>query len=134
MEFTRFVALAAWLFEASGVAVMVLGMGLAAVLTLVRGRGRPVREVYRSLRNLLGSAILLGLELLVAADIIRTVTEDPTLRQVLVLGLIVLIRTFLSFTLEVELEGRLPWRQGKRSRRGPPPVEEEEGGAEPPPR
>ncbi|MCY1015779.1 DUF1622 domain-containing protein [Pyxidicoccus sp. MSG2] len=132
MEFTRFVALAAWLFEALGVSVMVLGVVLAAVVTLVRDRGRSIRERYRLLRTLIGSPILLGLELLVAADIIRTVTESPTLGQVFVLGLIVLIRTFLSFTLEVELEGRWPWQQGPRSRRGTPPVEEEEGGSEPP--
>ncbi|WP_226581392.1 DUF1622 domain-containing protein [Acuticoccus sediminis] len=58
----------------------------------------------------LGRAILLGLELLVAADIIGTVLIEPTLTNLMVLGIIVLIRTFLSFALQIELEGRLPWR------------------------
>ena len=66
--------------------------------------------IYRSFRNRLGRAIILGLELLVAADILRTISTEPTLRQVLVLGVIVLIRTFLSFSLEIELERRWPWQ------------------------
>ena len=69
--------------------------------------------VYRSFRNRLGRAIILGLELLVAADILRTISSQPTLQQVVVLGIVVLIRTFLSFSLEIELEGRWPW-QGSR--------------------
>ena len=66
--------------------------------------------VYRSFRNRLGRAIILGLELLVAADILRTISTEPTLEQVVVLGLIVLIRTFLSFSLDIELERRWPWQ------------------------
>jgi uncharacterized membrane protein len=62
-------------------------------------------------RRMLGRAILTGLELLVAADIIRTVAIDPTLESVAVLGVIVLIRTFLSFSLEVEIDGRWPWQK-----------------------
>ena len=62
-------------------------------------------------RRMLGRAILTGLELLVAADIIRTVAIDPTLESVAILGLIVIIRTFLSFSLEVEIYGRLPWQK-----------------------
>lgn len=68
-------------------------------------------DPYRWLRDYLGACILLGLELLVAADIVRTVSDRPTLRGVAVLGLIVLIRTFLSFTLEVELRGVCPWQK-----------------------
>jgi uncharacterized membrane protein len=68
---------------------------------------------YRQLRLDLGRGILLGLEFLVAADIIRTVAVTPTLEGVLILGLIVLIRTFLSMALEVELEGRWPWQAKK---------------------
>lgn len=109
MEFTALISLAAHLMEAAGVASMVLGAVLAAVLLAVR-RGLQPGEAYRRFRLNLGRAILLGLEFLVAADIIRTVSEEPTLRGVLVLGLIVLIRTFLSFTLTVELEGRWPWQ------------------------
>lgn len=62
----------------------------------------------------MGRSILLGLEFLVAADIINTVAVDPTLESLVVLGGIVLIRTFLSFALEVEIEGRLPWRRNSR--------------------
>jgi uncharacterized membrane protein len=70
-------------------------------------------DPYRRLRQDIGRGILLGLEFLVAADIIRTVAVEPTLDGVLVLGLIVLIRTFLSMALQVELEGRLPWRPAR---------------------
>lgn len=66
---------------------------------------------YRTFRHDLGKAILLGLELLVAGDIIQTVTVEPTMDQVLTLGLIVLIRTFLSLSIQVELEGRWPWQK-----------------------
>jgi uncharacterized membrane protein len=109
MEVDSLIALSAHLMEWAGVASMVLGTLLAAVLLAAR-RGLQPGEAYRRFRLNLGRAILLGLEFLVAADIIRTVSEQPTLRGVLVLGLIVLIRTFLSFTLTVELEGRWPWQ------------------------
>ncbi|NYI96980.1 DUF1622 domain-containing protein [Streptomonospora nanhaiensis] len=75
--------------------------------------GSPSPTAYRPYRQGLGRAILLGLELLVAADIIRTVAVAPTFRSVGVLAGIVLIRTFLSFSLEVELEGRWPWQSRK---------------------
>jgi uncharacterized membrane protein len=67
-------------------------------------------DVYRRYRRQLGRSILLGLELLVAADIIRTVAVTPTVRSVLVLAAIVLIRTLLSFSLELEITGRWPWQ------------------------
>ena len=70
---------------------------------------------YIQLRQTLGKSILLGLEILIAADIMATVVTDPTMRSVTVLGLIVLIRTFLSLSLQVELEGRFPW-QGKNKK------------------
>ena len=66
---------------------------------------------YIKLRQSLGKSILLGLEILIAADIMETVVTDPTLRSVGILGLIVLIRTFLSMSLQVELEGRFPWQK-----------------------
>ena len=65
------------------------------------------------LRQYIGAVIILGLELLIASDILRTLTEAPHLEPVLILGLIVFIRTFLSFTLEAELEGRWPWARGE---------------------
>ncbi len=103
--------------EAAGIAVIVLGAVAAAVISasrLWRGRGG---EAYHALRTNLARSILLGLELLVAADIIGTVAVEPTLQNLSVLGLIVLIRTFLSVSLEVEIEGRWPWQQ-KRDDKG----------------
>ena len=73
---------------------------------------------YKFLRQELGKAILLGLEILVAGDIIGTVVTEPTMGRVLVLAVIVLIRTFLSLSLEVELEGRFPWQQSSVKSRG----------------
>jgi uncharacterized membrane protein len=76
----------------------------------VRRSGWSV-EAYRVLRQVFGGTLLLGLEVLVAADLIRTVAVAPTLQNVYVLGLIVVIRTFLSFSLETEIEGVAPWRR-----------------------
>ena len=67
-------------------------------------------------RQDVGRAILLGLEILIIADIVQTITIDPTLESALTLGIIVLVRTFLSFSLEIELNGTLPWRGGARPR------------------
>jgi len=90
-----------------GVAALVLGILLATAMTL-RGP-ESGGDAYRLYRQRLGRAILLGLELLVAADIIRTVAVTPTFESAGVLAIIVVIRTFLSFSLEVELEGHWPW-------------------------
>lgn len=95
--------------DAAGVLVIVAGL-LFAVLRFILS-GRAVPQPYRRLRQDLGKGILLGLEFLVAADIIRTVAVAPTLDKVLVLALIVLVRTFLSIALQVELEGRWPWQR-----------------------
>lgn len=95
--------------DAVGVLVIVLGLVIASVRFAAAKSAVSVR--YRLLRQDMGRGILLGLEFLVAADIIRTVAAEPTLQNVLVLGLIVLIRTFLSMALQVELEGRWPWRR-----------------------
>jgi uncharacterized membrane protein len=91
--------------EFSGVLVILLG-ALWAVMKAARDVSK-----YESFRMNLGRSILLGLELLVAGDIINTVGVEPTMNSVLVLGVVVLIRTFLSFSLSIELEGRLPWRK-----------------------
>lgn len=98
-----------WIIDGTGVAIIVLGL-LYAIGRFVL---RPSRQVdpYRQFREDIGRGILLGLEFLVAADIIRTVAVSPTLDNVLVLGLVVLIRTFLSMALQVELEGRWPWQR-----------------------
>ena len=108
-------------FELAGVAVLVIGTILSFawyLVTLIRIRGGPV--AYRRLRLYLGRSIVLGLELLVAADIINSVAINPTFASVGVLGLIVLVRTFLSWALEVEINGEWPW-QRLRFHRGEPP-------------
>ncbi len=94
--------------DGAGVLAIVAGLVLATARYVAVG----LRQAggYRQFRQDLGRGILLGLEFLVAADIIRTVAVTPTLQGVLILGVIVLIRTFLSMALQVELEGRLPWQ------------------------
>ena len=92
-----------------GVLIMVLGATIAS-LRFLRSKGAGFEAAYRGYRQDLGRGILLGLEFLVAGDIIRTVAVAPTLENVAVLGLIVVIRTFLSMSLQLELEGRLPWQ------------------------
>jgi uncharacterized membrane protein len=105
----RIVDLTALLFEAGGTFAMAAGVVVAIGLA-VKDRAGGGRAVLRAFRYRLGRAIIVGLELLVAADILRTISTEATLQQVLVLAVIVLIRTFLSFSLEVELEGRWPWQ------------------------
>jgi uncharacterized membrane protein len=95
--------------DGAGVLVIILGLFVATSRYAVLGFRES--DGYRRFRQDLGRGILLGLEFLVAADIIRTVAVVPTLQGVLILGLIVLIRTFLSMALEVELEGRWPWQR-----------------------
>jgi uncharacterized membrane protein len=99
-------------FEAFGVAVLVGGLAWSLTLAArVWRRSGDGRSGYEALRESFGGVLLLGLEILVAADLIRTVAVAPTLENVAVLGLIVLIRTFLSFSLEVEINGVPPWRR-----------------------
>jgi uncharacterized membrane protein len=95
-----------------GVGVMVIGLVIALLMYVSRlsRRDRDPQELYRQARVSAGRSILMGLELLVAGDIIRTVAVSPTFRSVGVLAVIVLIRTFLSFTLEMEISGRWPWQ------------------------
>lgn len=107
--------------ELLGVGVLVLGLvwsAARAVLGLRRRDGG--RRVYADLRESIGGTLLLGLEILVAADLIKTVAVAPTVENVLVLGLIVLIRTFLSFSLQIEIEGTFPWRRARRDPRVTP--------------
>ncbi|MGC2626445.1 MAG: DUF1622 domain-containing protein [Candidatus Udaeobacter sp.] len=95
-----------------GVGVFIVAAGaLVATARLLVHRAHNAGNYYSSYRQDIGRAILLGLEFLIAGDIIRTVVVAPTIQNVLVLGLIVLIRTFLSLSLQLEIEGRLPWRR-----------------------
>src|SRR3954447_22010565 len=107
--------------EILGVATVLVGLAASLVsgaLSLIRGEGAG--SAYRAIRAVFARSILLGLEFLVAADIIRTVAVQPSLENVAVLGLIILIRTFLSFSLEVELDGRWPWARGSSTTSGRP--------------
>lgn len=93
------------------VGVMAIAIGLLyAIYAFLATRNNTIDRI-RQLRQNIGTGILIGLELLIAADIVRTVAITPTLQSVSVLGLIVLIRTFLSMTLQVELDGRWPWKR-----------------------
>ena len=101
--------------EVVGVAIIVVAAAISGFLFLRRGfRGGDWTAAYEAFRANLGRGILLGLELLVAADIIGTVAVTPTLQNLGVLAAIVLIRTFLSVSLEVEIEGQWPWRRRTR--------------------
>lgn len=98
--------------DVMGVLVIVIGLAGASARYIPRARSHP--DAFRLYRQTIGRATLLGLEFLVAGDIIRTVGVAPTLPNVLVLGLIVLVRTVLSLSIQVELEGQWPWRAGRR--------------------
>lgn len=111
MEFKDSVELVGKALDVAGVAVIVGGIVIATLIHARRLGGDEAHEQYRRYRQGIGRAILLGLEILVGADIIRTVAVDPTFASAGVLAIIVAIRTFLSFSLEVELEGRWPWQQ-----------------------
>ena len=113
MNETEWVHAAAVVMEVVGIAIIVIGSFGALGLFLLRavGRAQALAELVASLRSNLGYTILLGLEFLVAGDIINTVAIEPTTSSLLVLAGIVLIRTFLSFSLEVEIEGRWPWQK-----------------------
>ncbi len=99
-------------FELVGVAILIIGSLLSLVRLVVGLQRQPGYKTYQGLRQGLGRTIVLSLEVLVAADIIRSVALEPTLQSVGVLALIVLVRTFLSWSLEVEITGRWPWQHG----------------------
>jgi uncharacterized membrane protein len=108
LEWIEYAALA---IEILAVLIIVGAIFYAMGHYLFQAAIRPEREeLYRQLKIRLGKALLLGLEILVAADIVRTVALEATLQSVAVLGLLVLIRTFLSWALVVEIEGRWPWQ------------------------
>jgi uncharacterized membrane protein len=108
-EFVEYASIAA---ELIGVLLIVGGLLFATSRWIFGTKAEPLAR-YRRYREDLGRSILLGLEVLVAADIVRSVALDPTLASLAVLGMIVTIRTFLSWSLTVELEGRWPWQRGQ---------------------
>ena len=91
--------------------ILIALLATVAGVVLMLSRGASARAIYLRGREILGRGILIGLEVLVAADLIRTVAVQPTVRNVSVLGLIVLVRVVLSFAIDVEIDGVLPWRK-----------------------
>jgi uncharacterized membrane protein len=120
-RFREIMELVGTAIDAMGVLIVVAGALYASARFLFQREQLPATP-YRIYRQNIGRAILLGLEFLVAGDIIRTVVVSPTIANVLVLGLIVLIRTFLSMSLEVELEGRWPWQRDATQASAPLPA------------
>src|SRR5688500_11912777 len=110
IEFGQIIEATGEVIDILGVVAIVVGVLYATVDAGLRGL-RRVSPVYTRFRRVLGRAILLGLELLVAADILKTVAVTPTFDSVVVLAIIVLIRTFLSWSLELEISGRWPWQK-----------------------
>ena len=102
--------------ELIGVLILVGGAFVASLTFVREGRGgMPWRDAYERYRSNLGRGILLGLEFLVGADIIATITAPLTVQSITLLGAVVLIRTFLSFSLEIEIEGCWPWERARRA-------------------
>lgn len=113
MQFTEIISVSGYAIEAVGVLVIVVGSCIASVAFIRTFRNLPEGLAYTTYRRQLGRSIILGLEFLIAGDIVRTVVVADTLENVAILGLIILIRSFLSATLHLEVEGRWPW-QGER--------------------
>jgi len=107
----HFAELSAGALEVVGIAIIIIFVIFSTIVALKKFIKKEHSEAYKLYRHQLAKGILLGLEVLVAADIIHTVAVDLTLDSIAVLGLVVLIRTFLSFTLEVEISGKWPWQQ-----------------------
>ena len=110
MSYEQTISDAVKVVEAVGAGIMVVG-GLGAFVAFGLALRDGTAEPYETLRRNLGRSILLGLEVLIVADIVRTIIVDPTLESVVVLGIIVVIRILLSFSLEVEMDGVWPWRR-----------------------
>lgn len=113
---TEIVRLSTLFLEMTGLAVIMTAVVISSADFLMRVRRERFETNYRGYRANLGRGILIGLELLIAADILKSVVIDPTLNGLAVLGGIVLIRTFLSFSLEVEINGHWPWHGTRLSR------------------
>lgn len=119
MQFTEVISIAGYAIEAVGVFVVVAGSCVSSLVFIRTFRSLPEGIGYKVYRRQLGRSIILGLEFLIAGDIIRTVVVADTLENVAILGLIILMRSFLSVTLHLEVEGRWPW-QAERPRHESP--------------
>ena len=111
MGFMDLISAAGYGIEGFGVLVIIIGSALSSLRFLSQVWTQPEGIAYRAYRRQLGRSIILGLEFLIAGDIIRTVVVEGTLTNVAILALIILIRSFLSATLHLEVEGRWPWQQ-----------------------
>jgi len=120
-RFPQIIELVGTAIDGVGVVVLVIGSIYAIICFLLR-RHAGTDSPYRTFRQNMGKAILLGLEFLIAGDIIRTVVVSPTIEHVLTLGLVVLLRTFLSTSLQLELEGRWPWQRAGVATNNPLPI------------
>lgn len=110
-EFKQVITIVAYGVEGFGVFIVVAGTLVATVQLLLQWRGASTTKLYQDYRNFIKRSMFLGLDFLIAGDVIRTIIVDHTLTSIGVLTLIVLVRTFLSFTLLMEIEGRLPWQK-----------------------
>ncbi len=115
MEFKELISIAGYGIETIGVLVIIVGSAVSSFRFLTNYRNEAEGVAYGMLRRQLGRSIILGLEFLIAGDIIRTVIVADTLTNVAILGVIILIRTFLSFTLHYEVEGRWPWETARQN-------------------
>ena len=111
MTYEEFMSDVVRVVEAAGAAIMILGAVGAFVMSMFRWRTPGPGGTYQTLRRRVGRVVLLGLEVLIIGDIVRTVTVEPTLESVAVLAAVVLIRIVLSFSIEVEIDGVWPWRR-----------------------
>ena len=111
MKFIEFISIAGYSIEAVGVLVIIIGICISSATFVGTIKQLPDGVAYRTYRRQLGRSIILGLEFLIAGDIIRTVVVADTFENVAVLGLIIIIRTFLSMALHLEVEGRWPWEK-----------------------
>ena len=109
-EVLRFLERAGGVISLAGVAVILVGFVLAALRYPGDGRRQGAEVAFTNFKVGLGNALMLGLEILVVADVIETITVEPSLSSLLSLGLLVLVRTFVSWTLTLEVEGRWPWQ------------------------
>jgi uncharacterized membrane protein len=115
MQFIEIISFAGYTIEAVGVFVIVLGACISSVSFIRTFRQLSEGVAYRAYLRQLGRSIIIGLEFLIAGDIIRTVVVAHTLENIAVLGLIILIRAFLTVTLHLEVEGRWPWQKEKQN-------------------
>ena len=115
--------LASQVLETASFAVILVAVAISTLVFLLHLQSEPFEQNYRAYRANLGRGILLGLEILIAGDIIKSVVLDPTVESMLVLGGIVLIRTFLSLSLDVEINGHWPWQTTRLSQQQSEPLE-----------